>query len=120
MGERPGGREIRYRLEAARAYPCESQIGTARADFGSWNALREAQFPPYDPEPGEEPYDPRSTAERVQQTERQLALKERDAESSRNERSLNYLRRQFSALLALLWVVAEVSRETPTVAEERR
>jgi hypothetical protein len=71
-------REIRYRLEAGRAYPCESQIGRARADFSTWNALRDARFPAYDADPGEQPYDPRSLAEKVGQTEKQLALGEPD------------------------------------------
>jgi hypothetical protein len=71
-------REIRYRLAAGRAYPSESQILHARADFESWTALREAGFPTIDAEPGEEPYDPRGTAEKARAVDRQLALGEPD------------------------------------------
>lgn len=70
--------EIRARLEAARAYPCESQIRRARAVFGAWDALTEAGLPECEAEPGELPYDPRTAAERAQQAERQLALGEPD------------------------------------------
>lgn len=78
VGVKLSERELRYRLEAARTYPCESQIGTARADFGSWNALREAGFPAYDPEPDEAAYDPRTLAEKARATAKQLALGDPD------------------------------------------
>ena len=56
-------REIQYRLQCARAYPCESQIRQASADFGYWWDLIKAGFPPYDAEPGERPFDPRTDAQ---------------------------------------------------------
>lgn len=67
-------REIRYRLEAGRAYPCESQIRHARADFGTWSALREAGFPARDADPGDEPFDPRGAAEKARAADKQLAF----------------------------------------------
>jgi hypothetical protein len=47
-------REIRYRIQAARAYPTEAQIGNAIAVFGSWFALIQAAFPPLE-RPEDEP-----------------------------------------------------------------
>lgn len=57
-------REIRYRLQAARVYVTESQIRHACADFEDWSALREANFPAFDADPGEPPADHRTDAER--------------------------------------------------------
>lgn len=70
--------EILARLKAARAYPCESQVRAARAACSTWEALAEAGFPQYEAEPGDQPYDPRTAAERVQQAERQMLLGEPD------------------------------------------
>lgn len=70
--------EILARLAAAQAYPAESQIRRARAAYGTWEALTEAQFPEFEADAGEQPYDPRTAAERAQQAERQLALGEPD------------------------------------------
>ena len=70
--------EILARLAAARAYPAESQIRRARATYGTWEALTEAQFPEFEADPGEQDYDPRTDAERARQAERQLALGEPD------------------------------------------
>jgi hypothetical protein len=70
--------EIRDRVDAARAYECESQILTAREAWDDWAALRNAGFPHYDQEPGEKSYDPRTAAEKVRQAEKQLALGEPD------------------------------------------
>lgn len=57
-------REIRYRLDAARTYETEAEIGSAAADFGSWRALCDAGFPQVQvPDPGE-PYDPRDADEK--------------------------------------------------------
>lgn len=71
--------EILARLAAARAYPAESQIRRARAAYGTWEALAAVEFPEeFEAEPGEQLYDPRTTAERAQQAERQLALGEPD------------------------------------------
>lgn len=54
-------REIRYRLECARTYPCESQIRQASAEFGYWWNLVAAGFPEYSKSDGELPFDPRTT-----------------------------------------------------------
>jgi hypothetical protein len=70
--------EILDRLAAARAYPAESQIRRARAVYGTWEALSEAEFPEFEADPGVLPYDPRTAAEQLQQAERQLALGEPD------------------------------------------
>jgi hypothetical protein len=51
-------REIRYRLEGARAYETEAEIGSAAADFGSWRSLCDAGFPPVEVPGDGEPYDP--------------------------------------------------------------
>lgn len=77
-GFRLAEEEILLRLRAARSYPCESQIAGARAACGTWEALTEAGFPECEADPGEQPYDPRTAAERAQQAERQLALGEPD------------------------------------------
>lgn len=77
-GQKLSEREIRYRLRAGEAYPCESQIRHARAGFKSWNALREAGFPPYEADPGEGPYDPRGAAEKARAADKQLALGDPD------------------------------------------
>jgi hypothetical protein len=70
--------EIEGRLAAGLRYPRESQIRRARATYGTWEALTEAGFPEFEADPGEQDYDPRTTVERVQQAERQLALGEPD------------------------------------------
>lgn len=70
--------EITARLRAASRYPCESQIRAALGEYEDWGALLDAGFPAYGTEPGEQPYDPRTMAERAQQAERQLALGEPD------------------------------------------
>jgi hypothetical protein len=77
-GVRLSDEEILGRLRAARAYPCESQIRRALRLYGTWDALIEAGFPECGADPGEQPYDPRTVAERAQQAERQLALGEPD------------------------------------------
>jgi hypothetical protein len=50
-GLKLSAREIRYRLQCARTYPTEFQIGNAITDFGSWFALIQARFPVYEAEP---------------------------------------------------------------------
>lgn len=70
--------EILARLRAARAYPCESQVRAAIDCAGTWDVLVETGFQPHEAQPGEEPYDPRTAAEQLQQAERQLALGEPD------------------------------------------
>jgi hypothetical protein len=62
-GRKLSEREIRYRLECARAYPCESQIRQILADFENWWQLIQAGFPPRPAPEGERPYDPRATRE---------------------------------------------------------
>lgn len=57
-------REIRYRLECARAYETETEIGTARADFPDWTSLRTAGFPPVEVTDPGELYDPRDADEK--------------------------------------------------------
>lgn len=80
-GARLAEEEILNRLAAASAYPCESQVRRARASYGTWEALTEAGFPEFDADPGEQPYDPRTAAEKAQQAERQLALGDPDQAS---------------------------------------
>jgi hypothetical protein len=63
-GMRLSRREIQRRLQCARAYPYESQLRHAMAQFGTWYDLQVANFPSYEPEPGEEPADWRTDAER--------------------------------------------------------
>lgn len=57
-------REIRRRLQCARTYGTETQIGHAVADFGAWRDLSEANFPTYDAPPDEPPADHRTDVER--------------------------------------------------------
>ena len=66
-------REIRYRLQCARTYGTEAEIGTASADFGDWTSLREAGFPAVEVPPDAEPCDPRDADERHRDTARTLA-----------------------------------------------
>lgn len=70
--------EIRDRLAAGLRYPCESQLRRARALYGTWDALTATGFPEQEAEFGEQPYDPRTAAEKTRQAERQLALGEPD------------------------------------------
>lgn len=65
-------REIRYRMQAARSYPCESQIGKAIADFGTWFELIQQKFPAIPALDGEAPADYRSTEERRRDLARRL------------------------------------------------
>lgn len=72
-------REIRRRMQCARAYPKDSQIGHAVAGFGSWRDLSEARFPAYDAPADEPDADWRTPAERKRDRARQLAeLADRD------------------------------------------
>lgn len=66
-------REIRRRLQCARAYQTESQIGQAMADFESWWDLAEANFPAYEAAEGEPLADHRTEAERDHDRARALA-----------------------------------------------
>lgn len=66
-------REIRYRIQCARAYPTEAQIRHAGAEFQGWTELRSAGFPPIAAPDGEPPADHRTEAERRHDHARALA-----------------------------------------------
>lgn len=66
-------REIRYRLQCARAYPTEAQIRNAGSEFQGWTELRAAGFPAFDAPEGEPPADHRTDAERKRDHARALA-----------------------------------------------
>jgi hypothetical protein len=71
--------EIRARLAAGKAYPCESQVRRAREHFENWAALEDAGFPEVGrADPGDLPYDPRGAAEKAAAADRQLALGDPD------------------------------------------
>ena len=57
-------REVRRRIQCARAYPTEAQIGHAVADFRTWRDLSTANFPEYEVPAGEPLADWRTDAER--------------------------------------------------------
>lgn len=63
-GRKLSEREIRRRLQCARTYRTESQIGRAMADFGSWYELSEANFPAIEAPADEPPADHRTDSER--------------------------------------------------------
>lgn len=65
-------REIRYRIQCARAYPTDSQIRHACAEFEDWSSLRAAGFPAIDAPEGEPPADHRTDAERQRDHARAL------------------------------------------------
>lgn len=66
-------REIRYRLQCARAYPTEAQIRHACAEFEDWSELRAAGFPAFEAPDGELPADHRTDAERKRDRARAIA-----------------------------------------------
>lgn len=66
-------REIRYRLQCARAYGTERQIGNAIADFETWFGLISAGFPAYENDPAEPLADHRTPEEVSHDRARQLA-----------------------------------------------
>lgn len=66
-------REIRYRLQCARAYPTEVQIRHAGSEFSDWTALRTAGFPAFPAPAGEPVADHRTDAERQRDHARALA-----------------------------------------------
>lgn len=72
-GRKLSDREIRYRLQAARTYQTEGQIGSAAADFESWRALCDADFPVYEADPDEPLADWRTDTERDHDRARSLA-----------------------------------------------
>lgn len=71
-GRKLSEREIRYRLQCARAYPTETEIRHACAEFDEWSALRAAGFPAYQPTLDEPPADHRTEAERARDRARAL------------------------------------------------
>lgn len=71
-GRKLSEREIRRRLQCARAYPTESEFGQALAEFSSWFDLADANFPRFDAEEGELPADHRTDAERQRDHARAL------------------------------------------------
>lgn len=66
-------REIRYRLQCARAYPTEAQIQHACAEFDDWSGLRSAGFPPFEAPEDEPLADHRTEDERRRDHARALA-----------------------------------------------
>jgi len=71
-GRRISDREIRRRLQCARTYPTEAQIGQALADFATWFELSEAGFPPISAPVDEPLADHRTEAEREHDRARAL------------------------------------------------
>ena len=72
-GLKLSGREIQYRLQAARAYPTEGQFRKALAEFTTWWDLIQAGFPPYPIDPvNNEPADYRTPAEQNEDNARAL------------------------------------------------
>ncbi|OJY47646.1 hypothetical protein [Pseudonocardia sp. 73-21] len=65
-------REIRYRLQCARAYSTEAQILHACAEFEDWSGLRSANFPTYETPDGEPLADHRTDDERKRDHARAL------------------------------------------------
>ena len=63
-GAKLSEREIRYRIQAAKAYQTEAEIRHAGAEFGDWTSLRSAGFPPVETTDPGEPWDPRSVTEK--------------------------------------------------------
>jgi len=57
-------RELRYRLQLARVYPTEAEILQAIAEFETWSALIQANFPAFAAPDDEPPADHRTKAER--------------------------------------------------------
>lgn len=66
-------REIRRRIQCARTYRTESEFGRAVAEFQSWRALAEANFPQFDGEDGDLPADHRTDTERKRDFARAVA-----------------------------------------------
>jgi hypothetical protein len=62
-GLKLSAREIQYRLRCARAYPTEAEIAQALAQFETWWALIQADFPAYETPDDEPPADHRTPAE---------------------------------------------------------
>lgn len=65
-------REIRYRLQCAKVYQTEAEIGTASADFQDWTSLRQAGFPPVEVDDPGKSYDPRHGDEKDRDNARKI------------------------------------------------
>lgn len=65
-------REIRRRIQCARTYQKESQIGQALADFETWEQLSLANFPPYQAPLDEPGADHRTESEKRHDRARQM------------------------------------------------
>jgi hypothetical protein len=65
-------REIRWRIQCARTYQTESQIGNAITDFRTWFDLIQAGFPEYKAPEGEPLADHRTEAEKRRDAARHL------------------------------------------------
>lgn len=74
-------REIRRRLQCARAYRTESEFGRAVAEFPTWRELSDANFPQFDSPDGEPDADYRTDGERERDRRRAYAdiLSDQDA-----------------------------------------
>lgn len=57
-------RELRHRLQCARTYLRDSQVGRAASHFKTWTALVEANFPDFESDPDEPLADWRTDAEK--------------------------------------------------------
>jgi hypothetical protein len=66
-------RELRYRIQCARAYKTETEFGNAVAEFPTWHDLVQAGFPPFPGLDGEPPADWRTAQEIRHDRARQLA-----------------------------------------------
>jgi hypothetical protein len=64
-GYKLSDREIRWRLQCARTYKTEAQIGNAVTDFETWHDLIQAGFPGYEAPAGEPLADWRTESERT-------------------------------------------------------
>ena len=65
-------REIRYRIQCARTYKTDTEIGTACSDFETWSDLRTAGFPAYKSDPDEPLADHRTEEEKKRDRARAL------------------------------------------------
>lgn len=71
--------ELRRRLRCGRTYPKRSQIGHAVSDFETWHDLIAANFPPYEGDEDELPYNPLDTEELIRQHETEEARRDEDS-----------------------------------------
>jgi hypothetical protein len=69
-GLKLSAREIRYRLQCARAYPTETEFGKMLAEFQTWFDLLSANFPAFEAPPGEPLADWRTEPEKTRDRNR--------------------------------------------------